>query len=89
MKYVMFIKDEDGELPIAYPVLFPNNLVHQEVAEALMAGPLEGFKVRSAGDLTSTGKGYGVGGHSETLKVTAHPDDERIIDMQDYGGCFI
>lgn len=86
MKYVMFIKDEGGDFPIAYPVLFPNNLVHQEVAEALMAGPLEGFKVRSAGELTSVGKGQGVTGKSDTIGVQSHPDDERIINMQDYGG---
>ncbi|WP_274644420.1 hypothetical protein [Pseudomonas serbica] len=86
MKYVMFIKDKDGDFPIAYPVLFPNNLVHQEVAEALIAGPLESFEVRSAGELTSVGKGLGVTGKSDTLGVKSHPDDEQIINMQDYGG---
>jgi len=89
MKYVMFIRDDEGGFSVAYPVLFPNNLVHEEVASALMAGPLEGFKVRSAGELTSMGKGAGVGGRSMTLDVETHPDDESIINMQDYGGCFI
>lgn len=89
MKYVMFVKEGGESVGLAYPVIFSNHLVHDEVAKALLAGPLEGFTVRSAGELSSLDMGKCVGGKSDTLGVGSHPDDEHIINMQDYGGCII
>jgi hypothetical protein len=87
MKYIMFKKERNGAIT-HYPVLFPNDLVHSDVAEWLMTGPLEGFSVRSAGFVSSIGKGEGVHGRSDTLGVSSHPDDKDIINGQDYGAAF-
>ena len=87
MKYIMFRKEKDGAIT-HYPVLFPNDLVHDDVAECLMTGPLKGFSVRSAGFVSSIGKGEGVHGRSDTLDAFSHPDDKDIINGQDYGAAF-
>lgn len=87
MKYIMFKKERNGAVT-HYPVLFPSDLVHADVAEWLMTGPLEGFSVRSAGFVSSIGKGEGVHGRSDTLGVSSHPDDKDIINGQDYGAAF-
>lgn len=89
LKYIMFIKESDNGMKTAYPVIFPNHLVHDEVAEALLTGPLQGYEPRSAGEVSSLGMGDHVGGRSTTLNLKPHPDDRNIINMQDYGGYFV
>jgi hypothetical protein len=55
----------------------------------LLNGPLEGFKVRSAGDAPSFGfdANY-IGGRSPTLDIDSHEDDAKIIQMHDYGSAY-
>lgn len=82
MKYIMFESvDQDG-LTRAVPVIFPDFLVHAEVAGRLR-GLVPGItRVVSAGtalvnvDATTEG--------SETLGVRARDKDSRIINMYDY-----
>ncbi|BAO53060.1 hypothetical protein KPP23_033 [Pseudomonas phage KPP23] len=49
MKYVMFEKRMSDGCSHKVPVIFPNTLVHDEVANALTLGPLKGYIPCSAG----------------------------------------
>lgn len=85
MKYVMFKKK--GKLLTQFvPVIFPNHLVHKEVAIDLLANSLKGFKIHSAGDISPLG--MEATGSSITLKLKADPKDTGRIRMNDYGGAF-
>lgn len=89
MKYVMFKrklgKGKDSGVVQFIPVIFPNQLVHADVAEALMeGGPLDGCTVHSAGEWT----GMAAVGGSETLKIKSDPADTRRILLNDYGMAF-
>lgn len=86
MKYVMF-KKVTGTLTIYHPVIFPNHLVHADIAQALtgyqVSPPLAGFTVDSAGEWN----GFECSGSSSTLGIDSKPErDTRIIAMNDYGG---
>lgn len=74
-------------LTVFHPVIFPNNLVHADVASDMLAGSLKGYKADSAGSINL---GFGIiqcYGESTTLGLKARPErDERIIKMNDYGG---
>lgn len=90
MKYIMFRKQyaptEKGQKPLyqLVPVIFPTNMVHSVVAEAVLKTEgMERAKVRSAGELTFGFLGVTCYGHSTTLKAKAHRDDGRIINMHD------
>lgn len=81
MKYVMFAKPfPKGDLVQFMPVVFPDNLVHADVAAALK--PLLGDPV-SAGDVTILGAN--VSGKSSTLNLKSHPKDGVMLRMCDYG----
>lgn len=82
MKYVMFEK-RGTILTTFHPIIFPNHLVHDEIAAAMIAGPLAGFTVRSAGEWNAV---YGCSGWSTTLEKGPHDDDTVIIKTHDYGG---
>ena len=86
MKYVMFKRV--GPVDHYVPILFPENLVHSDVAEGMINGPLAGYKVHSAGFLPSVGIHSSVYGGSETLGVQHDPEDSHRINLCDYGGCF-
>lgn len=85
MKYVMFKKI--GETITHYiPIIFPNHLVHSDIAEAMISGPLVGYEVHSAGECLTDG--VNCFGSSSTLGVKSDPQDAFRILMNDYGGCF-
>lgn len=79
MKYIIF--DNDG---IFTPVIFPNMLVHQDVALALK-GILNGATIFSAGDVHF--KNPRCHGKSVTLGAVSNPVlDSLIIETNDYSG---
>lgn len=86
MKYVIFRKEMDT-VNVEYPVIFPNYLVHADVAAAMTAtgAPLDGFKPVAAGEYN----GFACSGESSTLGLKSREEeDAHIIHSADYGGCF-
>jgi hypothetical protein len=79
MKYVMFRVEGPGG-PRLVPIIFPDALVHIDVAKALY-GVVDGMPV-SAGEcnlmVTSTHGG------STTLNMHANEDDALVISAHDY-----
>lgn len=88
MKYIVFTKR--GRLTtIHVPVVFPNMLVHADVAKMLTCdiGPLAGYKADSAGECSTFGHDFMCHGESTTLKIKSKPDrDKELLRMADYGG---
>lgn len=80
MKYVMFRVPGPGGIDRLVPVLFPDSLVHREVAEALYP-VVKGLPV-SAGecvvDVSSTH------GRSSTLAMDSREEDADVISTHDY-----
>jgi hypothetical protein len=87
MKYIMIHKSfEDGQA-VTYPIIFPNELNHSDVAERITdllksMHKLETIKVVSAGI-------YNVdtvqcGGHSESLNLESSETDGMRIRLRDY-----
>ena len=69
------------------PVIFPNSLVHKDMADTLirMCPGFEGGKAVSGGFLSSTGLCQDpVHGESESLKLKSRPEDTDLILMHDY-----
>jgi hypothetical protein len=85
VKYVMF-KKKRLLLTQYVPIIFPNHEVHSDIASALLAGPLKGFKIHSAGDWSPISNE--VSGRSSTLGLDYDPADKGRIVMSDYGGSF-
>lgn len=86
MKYVVFKRQLRG-LTVLHPVIFPNHLVHADVAEDLTkpGASLAGWKVDSAGSVSLFMEPM-CNGLSETLGVRSKPErDSRLIRMNDYG----
>lgn len=84
MKYVMFKKKFGTDMMQYVPVIFPNTMIHAEVAQSMLTGPLEGWSLHSAGEWT----GLDACGNSTTLDLKADPQDTVRIIMNDYGGAF-
>lgn len=89
MKYVMFRVGTDDR---KVPVLFPQELVHACIAEAVhtMDGMLGAVPI-SAGSVRMDGlRVFCCFGRSESLKLESHPDDAAIIRTVNYthGLCF-
>lgn len=84
MKYVM-AKLKDGK---KVPLVFPNFLVHKEMATAfirvLHRHGFDEVEFVSAGELTMFGAGVECSGFSETLNLTAAEGDAKIIELYDY-----
>ena len=86
MKYVMFECKSPGKVTLHVPVLFPEALVHKDVAEMIEnvkvqpEGPFSRWwmwpKPVSAGFINEDGV---VHGYSESLNLKSHPDDMHII----------
>jgi hypothetical protein len=82
-KYVMFELDFLGEAK-KVPILFPPDLVHKDVAEALLrdcvnlrdAKPVSAGTVKFRVDRTF--------GYSDTLDLTASEDDLRVLNTYNY-----
>lgn len=90
MKYIM-LEVPMGTLVERMPIMFPNNLVHSIVAEALLAHPtLKHAKVVSAGEFSSLDLvGVSFHGKSTSLKLIAREDDDAFLPSLDYGGGII
>ncbi len=89
MKYIVMVR-RVGDMVREVPILFPNELVHQHVAQALLRLPGNpyGFenRVAAAGEATMELGAVKCGGRSETLKIGSRGDeDARLIEMSDYG----
>jgi hypothetical protein len=84
MKYVMFEHTVAG-LTRKVPIIFPDELVHKFVAEAI-ANHREyrefGLKVVSAGQCAI--ECSGIFGESETLKLKSNQTDGLVINSYDY-----
>jgi hypothetical protein len=88
MKYIMFKTTLGGEDQLI-PVIFPKQLVHALVAEALIPCLIKhGYpiEIASAGEVTIFGTEITCHGKSETLKLHADPRDAAVIHNHDY--CF-
>ncbi len=80
-KYVMFNMNDMWELPI----IFPDKLVHIEVASAILPTLPVPAKCRlSSAGMIERLYVEAVGRHSETLNISAHPSDEQVINTMGY-----
>jgi hypothetical protein len=87
MKYVMFKKEMDG-MTHYVPIIFPNSLVHDMVAAAVMAMVIPDYTVASAGECNAN-LGAKCYGRSSTLDIDSDPErDSHIVAMNDYGAGF-
>lgn len=78
MKYIMLLKGQQR-----YPIIFPEDLVHIEVAEHLKDIPtLSGAEVVSAGTVLMVATA--VDGKSSSLKVRSAMIDSTVINVWDY-----
>lgn len=88
MKYIV-LRYQLGSLGLVeYPIIFPNCLVHAQVAEAIrQQGMAPGRFVGavSAGEINSMSLTPQCYGKSETLKVSSRGDiDDALIATMDY-----
>lgn len=87
MKYIVFQRMVSETMKVNNIVLFPNTMVHSEVAKDLMAGSLAGWVVDSAGEVSPME--MKCHGKSDTLGVKSKPTrDTRLLMMNDYGGAY-
>lgn len=73
MKYVIIRTKKKVVMPIFYPVLFPDHLVHADMVP-------KGYKAHSAG-FVSIKDTLETFGESKSLKLNPHPADARHIEM--------
>lgn len=82
MKYIMF---EVGKNKRKIPVLFPIDLTHRAVAEAILPLLWRNYETAtpsSAGDFDPrSGRCSGL---SESLNVMSNPDDSQVIEMYNF-----
>lgn len=90
MKYVMIqrtLGGVDDDNVTMYPIIFPKELVHKDVAEAIIKSIKEAWskyevQVVSAGEVSIV-SGF-VGGFSDTLSLESDPADDSVISTIDY-----
>lgn len=82
-KYIMFER-KIGDTTTLFPVIFPDKLVHEDVATGLRATAAVPGKPVSAGTIDHV-EVHNLGGQSETLGLASNPTDARII--QNYAYC--
>ncbi len=83
MKYIMF-KQQMDDIDKLIPIIFPNDLVHEDVAKALQQSVLEDCSIASAGFINPLN--LKAEGGSETLNIESNPEiDSHVIKMNDYG----
>lgn len=86
-KYIMIRSRSKTGIVTDWPVIFPDKMVHAEVAGcARMMVPVKGtvLGVVSAGKIEHLVV-EGLGGDSETLSLKSRPDeDTKIIEMYSY-----
>ena len=85
-KYIMF-ENKIGETSVMFPVIFPDKMVHSQVAMALrpfMPGWGNGGVVPvSAGKIEHLSV-EGLGGDSETLGLASNKEDTKTIENYTY-----
>lgn len=94
MKYVILEVSRDGQPMLEVPFVFPDFLVHKEVADSMrlhicvkhsMDGVVTSVKPVGAGFLASPDFHH-CHGESESLKLKSRGKvDDRLISMCDYG----
>ncbi|RKR83219.1 hypothetical protein BDD43_3421 [Mucilaginibacter gracilis] len=87
MKYIMINQKMDNGMVAKMPIIFPNLLVHADMAELCLdlvkkMWPDKECTVVNAGEISV--RDVMTGSESTTLKLRAHPLDGRIISMIDY-----
>lgn len=82
MKYVMFDCPLGGAV-VKIPVIFPNNLVHADVAKAFLQCLPPGSKPSTAGEVSLLAED--THGKSTTLGLPSSPQDKLVINMGQYG----
>lgn len=84
MKYIMFLQ-KTGELERNIPIIFPDTLIHEEVAVAIesLIRKMGEVRLKSAGTINIYGD-IAVSGKSTTLNIESNGDDARIISIYDY-----
>lgn len=96
MKYIIVgVQHYHDSIEREWPIIFPNNLVHAIMFDAMKAyfrqearevgGPdwtSPEVRIVSAGDINNVVTG--VGGRSKSLKIASRPDDEEFIASIEY-----
>ncbi len=86
-KYIMF-ENKVGDTTIMFPVIFPDKMVHKEVATVLrhcQPGWHHGGVAAVSAGVISKLEVKGVGGESETLNLESFgQEDEDIINNYNY-----
>ena len=90
MKYIV-MQRKIGDMIQEIPIIFPAQLVHKHVAQALLKLPGNPYnfinKVASAGEVTFDNDSITCYGESETLNIKSRGlEDVELIEMIDYGG---
>lgn len=89
MKYIIIQTDKNG-IKQNFPIIFPADLVHSEVAQAITSGRVEdmlGAQVISAGFLSSHEMTPNCHGRSESIGVDSRGKvDSEIIMFNDTDG---
>jgi len=80
MKYIMYIKEIEG-IKRKIPIIFPDSLVHIEVAKALK-DLVHTSKICSAGEINMVASS--TFGESTTLGIKAKKEDVEIINDYNY-----
>lgn len=80
MKYIMFLTEVAG-IQRKVPIIFPDFLVHIEVAKA-MKDLIGSSKIASAGDVELDVRS--VHGKSTTIGISSKTEDKEIISMYNY-----
>lgn len=86
MKYIV-IEKSVGPLTREFPIVFPNELSHIDVAEALLkkCSELNGGTIVGAGELSCMDIDPNCYGRSATLNVNSWEElDDRSFAMRDY-----
>lgn len=89
MKYIMLEFTIGTSTKVNYPVIFPEQLTHSEVAKHMIHMITRDFKVKDEVKVISAGQTIvdvlGCSGRSETLGISSREKaDEWIINQMDY-----
>lgn len=87
MKYIMIHKQLDEDQAVTYPIIFPNELNHCDIADQVLAllktqYPKINISVVSAGFINLDN--CKTHGHSETLNLQSGDTDDLRIRLRDY-----
>lgn len=83
-KYIVFEIETPSRIKMELPVIFPDKLVHADVAEALHRVLRKTFhhamsKPLSAGAISMVRIPFGTEGESKTLKLKSRTEDDDVL----------